>query len=68
LEGVNPPNFEIYISSLISSLGGNGCCRGLDKVSAVKRFGDFRARQAAEEVIARNWSALRAKMWTDFAD
>jgi len=31
-EGVNPPNFEVYISILIRSLRENGRSRGLDKV------------------------------------
>jgi len=34
LEGVNPPNFELYISIRISGLRGNGRFWGLDKISA----------------------------------
>jgi hypothetical protein len=41
LEGVNPPNFEIYISSRISELREKGWFRGLDKFSAAERFLPF---------------------------
>jgi len=41
LEGVNPPNFELYISMRISGLRENKWFKGLDKISAAGRFSEF---------------------------
>jgi len=38
LEGVNPPNFEVYISILISGLGGIGGFYPLDKILGKSGF------------------------------
>jgi len=38
LEGVNPPNFEIYISILISGLGGIEWFYPLDKILGEEGF------------------------------
>jgi hypothetical protein len=41
---------DIYISSLISGLGGNGRFRGLDKIWAGERFWGFGAFVASREL------------------
>jgi hypothetical protein len=53
LEGVNPPNFEIYISIRISSLEENGRVRGLDNFSALERFRVFRDLGSLKTALRR---------------
>jgi hypothetical protein len=52
LEGVNPPNFEIYISILISELG------GIEWFAPLTRF--FPKREF--EVLGRWWADAFLKM------